>query len=80
MHTFYDDIATALVTVTFAVASVSAVVMTLARSDPSRRSRRPAMFTNRLLPSSPPSRRALAWAAVVSAARRRWAWPGGRSC
>jgi hypothetical protein len=30
MHTFYDDIATALVTVTFAVASVSAVVLTLA--------------------------------------------------
>ena len=30
MHTFYDDIATALVTVTFAVASVSALVMTLA--------------------------------------------------
>jgi hypothetical protein len=29
MHTFYDDIATALVTVTFAVASISAVVMTL---------------------------------------------------
>jgi hypothetical protein len=29
MHTFYDDIATALVTFTFAVASVSAVVMTL---------------------------------------------------
>ena len=30
MHTFYDDIATALVTVTFAVASVSAVLATLA--------------------------------------------------
>ena len=30
MRTFYDDIATALVTVTFAVASVSAVVLTLA--------------------------------------------------
>ena len=30
MHTFYDDIATALVTFTYAVASVSAVVMTLA--------------------------------------------------
>jgi hypothetical protein len=30
MHTFYDDIATALVTVTFAIASVSAVVMTVA--------------------------------------------------
>ena len=30
MHTFYDDIATALVTFTFAVASVSAAVMTLA--------------------------------------------------
>ena len=30
MHTFYDDIATALVTFTFAVASVSAVVMALA--------------------------------------------------
>ena len=30
MHTFYDDIATALVTVTFAVASVSVVVTTLA--------------------------------------------------
>ena len=30
MHTFYDDIATALVTFTFAVASVSAVVLTLA--------------------------------------------------
>ena len=29
MHTFYDDIATALVTVTFAVASVSAVFTTL---------------------------------------------------
>ena len=29
MHTFYDDIATALVTFTFAVASVSAVVTTL---------------------------------------------------
>ena len=29
MHTFYDDIATALVTFTFAVASVSTVVMTL---------------------------------------------------
>jgi hypothetical protein len=29
MHTFYDDIATALVTFTFAVASVSAVLMTL---------------------------------------------------
>ena len=26
MHTFYDDIATALVTVTFAVASVSVLV------------------------------------------------------
>lgn len=32
MHTFYDSIATALVTVTFAVASVSAVVMTLGGS------------------------------------------------
>jgi len=30
MHTFYDDIATALVTVSFAVASVSALVMALA--------------------------------------------------
>ena len=29
MHTFYDDIPTALVTFTFAVASVSAVLMTL---------------------------------------------------
>ena len=29
MHTFYDDIATALVTFTFAVASVSVVVTTL---------------------------------------------------
>ena len=29
MHTFYDDIATALVTVTFAVASFSAVLGTL---------------------------------------------------
>jgi hypothetical protein len=29
MHTFYDDIATALVTVTFAVASVSAVLTAL---------------------------------------------------
>jgi hypothetical protein len=29
MHTFYDDIATALVTVTFAIAGVSVVVMTL---------------------------------------------------
>ena len=29
MHTFYDDIATALVTITFAVASVSAVLVTL---------------------------------------------------
>ncbi len=28
MHTFYDDIATALVTVTFAVASVSMLVAT----------------------------------------------------
>jgi len=32
MNTLYDDIATALVTVTFAVASVSAVLMTLASS------------------------------------------------
>ena len=30
MHTFYDDIATALVSVTYAVASVSAIVITLA--------------------------------------------------
>ena len=30
MHALYDDIATALVTVTDAVASVSAVVLTLA--------------------------------------------------
>ena len=30
MHTFYDDIATALVTVTYAVASVSAIVITRA--------------------------------------------------
>ena len=30
MHALYDDIATALVTVTYAVASVSAVVLTLA--------------------------------------------------
>jgi hypothetical protein len=30
LHTFYDDIATALVTVTFAVASVSALVTALA--------------------------------------------------
>ena len=30
MQTLYDDVATALVTVTYAVASVSAVVMTLA--------------------------------------------------
>jgi len=29
MCTFYDDIATALVTITFAVASVSAVLVTL---------------------------------------------------
>lgn len=29
MRTFYDDIATALVTITFAVASVSAVLVTL---------------------------------------------------
>jgi len=29
MHTFYDDIATALVTFTFAIASVSAVLVTL---------------------------------------------------
>lgn len=32
MHTFHDSIATALVTVTLAVASVSAVVMTLGGS------------------------------------------------
>ena len=29
MHTFYDDIATAFVTVTFAVASVSVLITTL---------------------------------------------------
>ncbi len=65
MHTFYDDIATALVTVTFAVASVSAVVMTLAADLSRRFPEITDMFTHRLPSALAAVRRALAWAAVV---------------